>query len=215
MPRNALLALSGLALLFAGIGCSNAATSQALSAQAQPVEAAAIRNVGKHKGDYLPAHAWKLEVDGVLVGGFKDFALDRDGKTAQGFEAIAELESAYRNGDDPHAHKRPGKAKYKNIVLKRGFLAGDGLDQWLKGAGEKPTERKSGSIIYLDREGNEVLRYDFAQGWPAVARGGKVIMDRDAGVTIADQIEFVTDSMEVAVLKSRHETAKNSVGNIR
>lgn len=215
MPRLALSAVTGLSLLLAAaaVGCATTASSQAPAAQPQPVSAAAIRAVGKHKGDYLPAHNWKIEIDGVLVGGFKDLSLTIDGAEAAGFEKIVEVESDYRNGDDPVTHKRPGKAKYKNITLKRGFIADDSLLAWFE-LGEK-AERKSGSIIYLDREGNEVLRYDFVAAWPSVARGGKVIMDRDSGVTIAEQVEFVTEEMERAVLKTKHDTAKNSVGNIR
>lgn len=212
MPRTALLALTGLSVL-AALGCSTAASSQAPAAEPAAVSAAAIRAVGKHKGDYLPAHNWKIEIDGVLVGGFKDMSLNIDGTEAAGFEAIVEVESDYRNGDDPITHKRPGKAKYKNITLKRGFVADDSLLAWLA-LGEK-AERKSGSIIYLDREGNEVLRYDFFAAWPSLARGGKVIMDRDTGLAIAEQVEFVAEEMERAVLKTKHDTAKNSVGNIR
>ncbi|MCL4786374.1 MAG: hypothetical protein KJ070_06200 [Verrucomicrobia bacterium] len=46
------------------------------------------------------------------------------------------------------------------------------------------TERKSGSIIYLDREGNEVLRLGGHKGWDGTVKGSthtRVIADRDSG----------------------------------
>jgi phage tail-like protein len=72
----------------------------------------------------------------------------------------------YRNGDDPVTHKRAGKVKYKNIILKRGQISDSALLGWYQGALGGTTERKSGSIVYLDREGNEVLRYNFFEAWP-------------------------------------------------
>jgi phage tail-like protein len=218
MPRTALLAVTGLSVLLAALGCSTAASSQAPAAEPAAVSAAAIRAVGKHKGDYLPAHNWKIEIDGVLVGGFKDMSLNIDGREASGFKEIVGLESEievveFKDGDDPITHKRAGKAKYKNITLKRGFVADDSLLAWFEG-GDK-AERKSGSIIYLDREGQEVLRYDFSG---ASAKGVKIVLDRDTGIATASELELVVgdfDRDHFALGKARHDTAKNSVGNIR
>jgi phage tail-like protein len=227
MPRTALLAVTGLSLLLAAIGCSTAASSQAPTAQPQAVSAAAIRAVGKHKGDYLPAHNWKIEIDGVISGGFKEMSLEIDGKPATGFKEIVGLESEievveFKDGDDPITHKRAGKAKYKNIVLKQGFFAAEGLQAWLDQGAKDPAKRKSGSIIYLDREGQEVLRYTFFEAWPSATRGGKIITDRDTGIAadlaIASELELVVTDFardHFALGKARHDTAKNSVGNIR
>lgn len=218
MPRLTLSAVTGLSLLLAALGCSTTASSQAPAARPEAVSAAAIRAVGKHKGDYLPAHNWKIEIDGVLVGGFKDMALDIDGKPAAGFKEIVGLESEievveFKDGDDAITHKRAGKAKYKNITLKRGFVADDSLLAWFEG-GEK-AERKSGSIVYLDRAGQEVLRYAFSG---AQAKGVKIVIDRDTGIATAGALELVVEDFErdhFALGKAKHDTAKNSVGNIR
>jgi phage tail-like protein len=222
MPRIALSAVTGLSLLLAAtVGCATTASSQAPTAQPETVSAAAIRAVGKHKGDYLPAHNWKIEIDGVLVGGFKDLSLNIDGREASGFKEIAGLESEievveFKDGDDPITHKRAGKAKYKNITLKRGFVADDSLLAWFE-LGEKAA-RKSGSIIYLDREGQEVLRYDFSAAYPSAAKGAKIVMDRDTGIATASELELVVADFErdhFALGQARHDTAKNAIGNIR
>ncbi|NCB17437.1 MAG: hypothetical protein EOM65_14845, partial [Synergistales bacterium] len=56
-----------------------------------------------------------------------------------------------------YVRKRPGKVKYGDITLKMEAESGGAkvLLDWFENS---PGERKSGSIIYLDREGNEVLR---------------------------------------------------------
>lgn len=122
-----------------------------------PAAHGAIRSVGKHKGDYLPAHNFKLEIDGIIAGGFKEVS---------GLESEVEV-IEFRNGDDPITHKRPGRVKYGNIVLKRGVMdESDEIRQWYKKVLAGTTDRKSGSIIYLDRAGQEVLRYNFFEAWP-------------------------------------------------
>jgi phage tail-like protein len=99
---------------------------------------------------------FRVEIDGAAVDGLK---------TVSGLESEVEVVE-YRNGDDPITHKRPGAVKYKNIVLKRGLSKSDKLAQWFDEIRKGSTERKSGSVIYLDRAGAEVLRYNFFEAWP-------------------------------------------------
>lgn len=197
MPRHSLTVLAGLSLLLAGIGCSATAHSQAPAAQSESVSVAAIRNVGKHKGDYLPAHNFKLEIDGVIVGGFKSLS---------GLEAEIEV-IEYRDGDDPITHKRAGKAKYKNIVLKRGFVADPSLSEWYEKVLAGTTDRKSGSVIFLDRESNEVVRMTFECS-PALVKADGLVYD----VNIVHELVLAVENV---AFKTKHDTAKNSVGNIR
>lgn len=99
-------------------------------------------------------HDAMLVIDDTVKGGFKEIT---------GLESEIEV-IEYKDGDDSITHKRAGKAKYKNIVLKRGWSGAgcESFDSFLHSAlaGES-TARKSGSVIYLDREGNEVERASF------------------------------------------------------
>jgi phage tail-like protein len=182
MPRS-FLAIAAMGAVVLALGCASTPPTDAPA----PVAVAESAANAAHAGDYLPAHNFKLEIDGVIVGGFKE---------------------AYRDGDDPITHKRPGKAKYKNIVLKRGFVADAGFAAWLDAAAKDPGYRKSGSVIYLDREGGEVVRTEFFEAWPV----------RYKLQAMGDDLFVVTDlemNVEAEALKTRHDTAKNSVGNIR
>jgi hypothetical protein len=70
MPRLSLLALvGGLAI---AIGYTAGAMNQADAADPPGASATAVRAAATHSGDYLPAHPYKLFVDGALVGGFKE-----------------------------------------------------------------------------------------------------------------------------------------------
>ena len=146
----------------------------------------AIRKPSIHKGDYLPAHNFKIEIDGVIAGGFKEIL---------GLESEIEV-IEFKDGDDAITHKRAGKAKYKNLILKRGFVSDASLLEWYKKVLAGKTERKSGSIIYLDRENNEVLRYNFFEAWPCRWKAPELNSGSDTH--LVEEIEFVCEKVERA-----------------
>jgi phage tail-like protein len=87
------------------------------------------------------------------------------------FHECSGLESSidvieHREGGGP-IRKLPGLAKFPNIVLKRGVTDNRELyDQHLS-ALDGRVQRKSGSIMLMDRANQEVARWDFQQAWPA------------------------------------------------
>lgn len=79
---------------------------------------------------------------------------------------------------------RPGRPVFGNITLRAGTGSMDpALVEWFNTGA-----RKSGSIIYLDREGNEVLRYNFYEAWPVKWEVGQIV----------EEIEFVVERVERA-----------------
>ena len=112
------------------------------------------RAESKHKGDYLPAHNFKLEIDGVTVGGFKEVS----GLESEG-ERTAQVASSTVNN-------RPGRTKYSHIILKNGLIKSDIIDAWRKAVMDGKVDRKSGSVIYLDKTDKEIARYNFFHAWP-------------------------------------------------
>jgi phage tail-like protein len=130
------------------------------------------------------AGSWVVEVDGQPVAAFKKLS---------GLENEVEV-IEYRNGDDPITHKRAGKAKYKNIVLKRGFVNDGSLLEWYKKVLSGQTERKSGSIVYLDREGNEVLRFNVEDAQPIRWKAPELNANSDT--YIVEELEFAVERVE-------------------
>lgn len=105
---------------------------------------------------------------------------------------LKELEAAIdvldRQGSGYRVKYRPGRPVFGNITL-RGDLGATGspvLAEWLKKAQGGTVDRKSGSIIYLDREGNEVLRYNFFEAWPV----------KHSATQIVEELEFAVERVE-------------------
>lgn len=91
----------------------------------------------------------------------------------------------------------PGATHWGSITIKRGAVGADAsLLEWYKKVLAGQTERKSGSIIYLDREGNEVLRYNFFEAWPCRWKAPELNASSDTH--IIEEIEFVVEKVERA-----------------
>jgi hypothetical protein len=184
MTRHALWTLTGVSLLAAALGCSMGAATRATVPASTSVAVAADRP----KGSYLPAHHFKLEIDGVIVGGFKTLAITLDGETAEGIEQILALEA--------QARKRPGPARYSHIVLKQGFVAEANLA--VKPADGQPAQRKSGSVIYLDRAGAEVLRYQLSD---VTLHPETIVVDEHADAALLTGLTFEAGSVQRTVFR--------------
>jgi phage tail-like protein len=104
----------------------------------------------------------------VVVTGVSD-----DGKAVRGsFAEASGLEVAvdpieYRNGsEDITVRKIPGLKKFTNITLKRGATGDLAFWNWIVEAMNGLVRRTEGSIILLDENKNEVMRWTFRRGWP-------------------------------------------------
>lgn len=74
----------------------------------------------------------------------------------------------YREGDRPtHMSKQPGKTKYTNITLKRGYTNDKALWKWRQTVVEGHTERRSGTITLLDESRQPALVWRFYEAWPS------------------------------------------------
>lgn len=151
--------------------------------------AAALANIQKPSAPAAAApqkgtlHHFRIEIDGVTQGVFKEIS---------GLESEVEI-IEYRDGDSLIAAKRPGRPKFKNIILKRDMTQPDYFNEWFKAILEGKTDRKSGSIIYLDREGNELARFHIHNAWPCRWKAPEL----NSGY-IVEEIEFVVEKVERA-----------------
>ncbi|MCB9101757.1 MAG: phage tail protein [Anaerolineales bacterium] len=101
-----------------------------------------------------------------------NFLVEIDGITRAGFRECSGLDSTqdpidYREGTDPLTpRKLPGLVKYSNISLKRGITDDAELWEWRQKAMDGKVDRKNGSIVLLNDTGDEVVRWNFREGWP-------------------------------------------------
>ena len=63
--------------------------------------------------------------------------------------------------------KLPGKTIYPDIVLKWGVTQSRELYDWHLAVIQGKLQRKSGSVVLLDRDGTEKVRWNFSEAWPS------------------------------------------------
>ncbi|MFN3202997.1 MAG: phage tail protein [Bradymonadia bacterium] len=115
----------------------------------------------RRKHDHIGNFNFKVEIDGVTVGAFRN---------VEGLDAETEVVE-YQDGDDLRLRKRPGRTKYSDITLKRGYISTMELWDWRKRVMDGVVQRKSGSIVLCNDKGDEVMRYNFYDGWPSKWKG--------------------------------------------
>lgn len=103
----------------------------------------------------------------VIIGGVSE-----DGATVKGsFAEAAGLEVSidpieYRNGsEDIRMRKIPGLKKFTNITLKRGLIGDLTFWNWIVEAQNGLVRRCDGSVLLLDENKREVMRWNFERGW--------------------------------------------------
>ena len=114
-----------------------------------------MANTGQRVDPFLNFN-FRVEIAGLQIAAFQE---------CSGLESAIDV-IEHREGGGP-IRKLPGNAKFTNIVLKRGVTADRELYDLHLRCVEGRIERKSGSIILMDRADQEVARWNFEQAWPA------------------------------------------------
>ena len=123
----------------------------------------------------------------VLVGGFKSIS---------GMDSETEIVE-FKQGNDMIVRKKPGRTTYSNIVLERGYTATDDLFMWRKNIEDGKIDRRAGSVIILDQDGQtEVARYNFYEAWPC--KWYVPDMAADASNMAIEKIELAVEKVERA-----------------
>lgn len=99
-----------------------------------------------------------VELDGIARAAFHE---------CSGFDSTIDIVEHREGGENTTLRKLPGLTKYSNIVLKRGITDDMMLYDWHRQAVLGNVERKNGSIVLLDRKGEEKARWNFTRAWPS------------------------------------------------
>jgi phage tail-like protein len=101
---------------------------------------------------------FRIEFDSVIAGGFTE---------CSGLEVETEVEEHREGGLNEFSHKLPKGTKYGTIILKRGFIDATDLWDWNeKVLAGQAGQRKNFSVILLDSEGNDKIRWDVRDALP-------------------------------------------------
>jgi phage tail-like protein len=117
-----------------------------------------------------PYPAYNFE---VIVTGVSD-----DGSAVRGsFSEVSGLELEmtpieYRNGSEPPTPRKVvGIQKYTNLTFKRGITGHIDFWNWIVEAVNGRVRRTEGSVVLLDENRTEVMRWNFRRAWPCKYTG--------------------------------------------
>lgn len=130
-----------------------------------------------------------------------NFLVEIDGIARAAFSEVSGLESEtsvveYRTGSEPGTRKLPGLTKYSNIVLRRGITQDRDLWNWRQTVVTGSAERRNGSIVLLDDDRTEVVRWNFRNGWPCKWQG-PALNAKNNEVAI-ETLEIAHEGLELA-----------------
>ena len=134
--------------------------------------------------DHIGNFNFKVEIEGVTTGAFRN---------VEGLDSETEIVE-YQDGDDLILRKRPGRTKYSNVTLKRGYINNTELWEWRKAVIEGKVQRKSGSIILCADDGAEIMRYNFFEAWPTKWKG--FTLDSKGTDVNVEEMELAVEKIE-------------------
>ena len=113
-----------------------------------------------HDADFQSAY-FSLSIDGMEIGWFtacSGISLEFD---------VTEFKEG--NGSKIVTRKRPGRPKYSEVVLKRGFTTNKIVHDWFDEvvSAAKATPYKTASIVIYDRNAKECARFNLEACWPS------------------------------------------------
>lgn len=112
--------------------------------------------------DPISVFAFALELKGVTEASFRE---------ASGFGSENDVIEFKEQGPKgvSYIHKMPGLLKWQNINLKRGITTNPDLWKWRQMVidGQIEKARMNGSVVGYDENGDEMIRYNFVNGWPS------------------------------------------------
>ena len=137
--------------------------------------------------DPYKAFNFRVEIDGIARAAFSEVS-GLDSETA-----VIE----YRVGGEPNTvRKLPGLTKYANIVLRRGITQDAELWNWRLTVVQGNVDRRNGSIILLDDDGTEVVRWNFFHGW--IAKWEGPALNSKGNEVAIETIEIAHEGLELA-----------------
>lgn len=131
-----------------------------------------------------------------------NFAVELDGITRMGFKDCSGLESttaatAYREGTDPNLAQRqlPGLVSYTNISLSRGITNDRALWDWRQEVASGKITRHAISIVLRNAQGEEQVRWNIKECWPAKWTGPS--FDASSDAVAIEKLELAHEGIEV------------------
>ena len=136
--------------------------------------------------DHVGHYNFCVQIQAVQAGYFK--GVDGINCESEGIE--------FQDGDDLTLRKRPGRSKFGDVTLKKGYIVTADLQDWWKNARDGQYDRRDISVILNDNAGNEIRRWNLYGCWP---KQWKVnAFDGKGNDVVTEEVTFVVEEMEIA-----------------
>jgi phage tail-like protein len=126
-----------------------------------------------------------VEIDGIVRAGFSEVS---------GLDATIDVVEYREGGENTTPRKLPGQTNYSNITLRWGMTGDTSLYDWHRTTVQGNIERRSGSIIVLNRLGEEVARWNFYQAWPTRYKAPD--LNATGSESAVEEVELVHEGVE-------------------
>lgn len=139
--------------------------------------------------DVISANKFKLELDGVDIGSFREVS-------GMGSETtVIDFQQTTDNGEMT-IKKLPGHHKWGDVTLKRGYTDDMTLFNWRQEVidGQIDSARRNGSIVVYDFANQEVLRWNFVNAWPSKLSASNLSSSSDEA--LIEELTIVHEGIE-------------------
>jgi phage tail-like protein len=138
---------------------------------------------------------------GLAAGG--DLLGDGAFQECSGLEVEMDVQEYLEGGRNDGVVRRVGRAKYQNLILKRGMFYSGGkvnrdLWNWLQSivSGVRPVPRYDGTIEVMSVGDNVVARWEFDRGLPARLRGPE--LNAKTGEIAIEELHIAHEGLRLA-----------------
>lgn len=109
--------------------------------------------------DPLLGFRFAVEIEGLVTAGFSDVT---------GLHGEIEVQQYREGGVNAYMHQRAGPVKYtSNLTLKKGILSDSReLWNWYCNVAQGNIQRKNVSVVLLDEQGSEKIRWNLLRAYP-------------------------------------------------
>jgi phage tail-like protein len=114
---------------------------------------------------YEIPRSYHFKVEFLDVGGVVEN--DIRFQDVSGLTAEMAIEEIQEGGENRFSHRLPTRAKYSNLVLKRGMLTDSGLIEWFVDAIENFEFTPATVVVkLLDHDHEPLVTWNFIKAWP-------------------------------------------------
>jgi phage tail-like protein len=107
--------------------------------------------------EVFSSYYFTIEIDGIQTDHFF---------SCEGLEIESNVYEVEEGGYNPSTHKRIGRTRSQNLILKKGINKNNELNKWFQRNQNGNFEKKTLSVIQMHSSGVEIKRWNFYKAFP-------------------------------------------------